>query len=106
PGGSAAGGGGAVDAGPVEDLPVGSAVKVDRDGVQAVVSRPDEDTVVAFSPVCPHQGCMVAPREELYVGPCHSSQLDLRTGAVLAGPAETGLEPYPASVADGRILLG
>lgn len=95
-----------MDAGPVEDLPVGSAVKVDRDGVQAVVSRPDEDTVVAFSPVCPHQGCMVAPREELYVCPCHSSQFDLRTGAVLAGPAETGLEPYPASVADGRILLG
>ncbi|MFE7632290.1 Rieske (2Fe-2S) protein, partial [Kocuria sp. NPDC057446] len=95
-----------VDAGPVEDLPVGSAVKVDRDGVQAVVGRPDEDTVVAFSPVCPHQGCMVAPREEQYVCPCHSSQFDLRTGAVLAGPAETGLEPYPARVADGRILLG
>ena len=97
---------GPVDAGPVEDLPVGSAVKFDRDGVQAVVSRPDPDTVVAFSPVCPHQGCMVTPREELYVCPCHSSQFDLATGEVLAGPAETGLEPYPASVADGRILIG
>ncbi|MEX5256312.1 Rieske (2Fe-2S) protein [Kocuria arenosa] len=97
---------GPLDAGPVEDLPVGSAVTFDRDGVQAVVSRPDPDTVVAFSPVCPHQGCMVTPREELYVCPCHSSQFDLATGEVLAGPAETGLEPYPASVADGRILLG
>lgn len=97
---------GSVDAGAVDDLPVGSAVKVDRDGVQAVVGRPDEDTVAAFSPVCPHQGCMVAPRGEQYVCPCHSSQFDLRTGAVLAGPAETGLEPYPARVVDGRILLG
>lgn len=97
---------GPVDAGPVEDLPVGSAVKFDRDGVQAVVSRPDPETVVAFSPVCPHQGCMVTPREELLVCPCHASQFDLTTGDVLAGPAETGLEPYPASVADGRILLG
>ncbi|WP_336649356.1 Rieske (2Fe-2S) protein [Kocuria rosea] len=97
---------GPVDAGAVEDLPVGSAVKFDRDGVQAVVSRPDPDTVVAFSPVCPHQGCMVAPQEELYVCPCHSSQFDLTTGEVLAGPAGSGLEPYPASVADGRILLG
>ncbi|MFF0988586.1 Rieske (2Fe-2S) protein [Kocuria nitroreducens] len=95
-----------VDAGSVGDLPVGSAVKVDQDGVQAVVSRPDAETVVAFSPVCPHQGCMVAPQEELYVCPCHSSQFDLTTGEVLSGPAETGLEPYPASVAGGRILLG
>ncbi|MEX5299469.1 Rieske (2Fe-2S) protein [Kocuria sp. CPCC 205292] len=107
-GGGTGGTGGAapVDAGPVEDLPVGSAVKVDRDGVQAVVSRPGPDRVVAFSPVCPHQGCMVTPREELYVCPCHSSQFDLTTGEVLAGPAETGLEPYPASVEGGRILLG
>lgn len=97
---------GPVDAGPVEDLPVGSAVKVDRDGVQAVVSRPDPDTVVAFSPVCPHQGCMVTPREELYVCPCHSSQFDLTTGEVLAGPARTGLEPRSARVEGGRILLG
>lgn len=104
--GPAPAGSGPVDAGPVEDLPVGSAVKVDRDGVQAVVSRPDPDTVVAFSPVCPHQGCMVAPREALYVCPCHSSQFDLTTGEVLAGPAESGLEAYPVSVADGRILLG
>lgn len=95
-----------VDAGPVEDLPVGSAVKFDRDGVQAVVSRPAQDTVVAFSPVCPHQGCMVTPREELYVCPCHSSQFDLTTGEVVAGPAETGLEPRRARVEDGRILLG
>ncbi len=97
---------GPVDAGPVEDLPVGSAVKFDRDGVHAVVSRPDPDTVVAFSPVCPHQGCMVTPREDLYVCPCHSSQFDLATGEVLAGPAQSGLEPYPATVAEGRILLG
>jgi nitrite reductase/ring-hydroxylating ferredoxin subunit len=95
-----------VDAGPVEDLPVGSAVRFDRDGVQAVVSRPAADTVVAFSPVCPHQGCMVAPGEDVFVCPCHSSQFDLASGEVLAGPAESGLEPYPASVEDGRIVLG
>lgn len=97
---------GPVDAGPVDDLPVGSGVRVDRGGVQAVVGRPDEDTVVAFSPVCPHQRCMVAPREGQYVCPCHSSQFDLRTGAVLAGPAGTGLESRPVRVADGRIMLG
>lgn len=95
-----------VDAGPVEDLPVGSGVRVDQQGVQAVVGRPSADTVVAFSPVCPHQGCTVTPRDGLYVCPCHSSQFDLATGEVLSGPAETGLEPYPASVEDGRIVLG
>lgn len=95
-----------VDAGPVEDVPVGSAVKIDQDGVRAVVGRPAPDTVVAFSPECPHQGCMVAPGEERYVCPCHSSQFDLATGEVLSGPAEAGLEPRPVRVEGGRILLG
>lgn len=95
-----------VDAGPVEDVPVGSGVKVDRDGVQAVVGRPAEDTVVAFSPVCPHQGCMVVPEDQLYVCPCHASQFDLATGEVRGGPARTGLTPYPVSVREGRIVLG
>ncbi|MEX5268939.1 Rieske (2Fe-2S) protein [Kocuria sabuli] len=95
-----------LDAGPVEDVPVGSGVKVDRDGVQAVVGRPAEDTVVAFSPVCPHQGCMVVPEEQLYVCPCHASQFDLTTGEVRGGPARTGLTPYPVSVREGRIVLG
>ncbi|MFW6188596.1 MAG: Rieske (2Fe-2S) protein, partial [Actinomycetota bacterium] len=95
-----------VDAGPVEDVPVGSAVTVDRGGAQAVVGRPDPGTVVAFSPVCPHQGCMVTPREKLYVCPCHASQFDLRTGEVLSGPAGTGLAPYPVRVEEGRIVLG
>lgn len=95
-----------VDAGPVGDVPVGSAVKVDQDGVQAVVGRPAPDRVVAFSPVCPHQGCMVAPGPERYICPCHSSEFHLATGEVLTGPAETGLEPLPVRVEAGRVLLG
>lgn len=95
-----------LDAGPVEDVPVGSGVKVDQDGVQAVVGRPAEDTVVAFSPVCPHQGCMVVPEDQLYVCPCHASQFDLATGEVRGGPARTGLTPYPVSVREGRVVLG
>ncbi len=95
-----------LDVGPVEDVPVGSGVKVDRDGVQAVVGRPAEDTVVAFSPVCPHQGCMVVPEDQLYVCPCHASQFDLATGEVRGGPARTGLTPHPVSVREGRIVLG
>lgn len=105
-GGTAPAGSGPVDAGAVEDLPVGSAVKFDRDGVQAVLSRPDPDTVVAFSPVCPHQGCMVVPEDQLYVCPCHASQFDLATGEVRGGPARTGLTPHPVSVREGRIVLG
>ncbi|MEF3121540.1 Rieske (2Fe-2S) protein [Kocuria flava] len=96
---------GTVDAGALEDLPVGSGLRVDRDGVQAVVGRPAEGTVVAYSPVCPHQGCTVAPRDGAYVCPCHDSRFDLATGEVLAGPAETGLEPRDVRVEGGRILL-
>ena len=95
-----------VDVGAVEEITVGSGVLVDQGGVQAVVGRPTPDTVVAFSPVCPHQGCMVAPREERYVCPCHASVFDLATGDVLTGPAQTGLDAVPAAVRDGRVLLG
>ena len=95
-----------VDVGAVEEIPVGSGVLVDQGGIQAVVGRPAPDTVTAFSPVCPHQGCMVAPREERYVCPCHASVFDLATGDVLTGPAQTGLEAVPAAVRDGRVLLG
>ena len=88
------------------DVPVGSGISVDKDGVQAVVAQPTEGTFTAYSPVCPHQGCSVNPAKKQFVCPCHSSVFDLATGDVTGGPASTGLTPYPVKVEKGRVIVG
>lgn len=94
------------DVAATEDIPVGTGVKVDKNGVQAVVGQPSKGTFTAFSPVCPHQGCQVNPSGDTYVCPCHSSVFDMSSGDVTAGPATTGLTSYPVSVRNGRVVIG
>lgn len=95
-----------VDVAATSEIPVGGGIKVDKDGVQAVVGQPERGTFTAFSPVCPHQGCMVNPADKRYVCPCHSSTFDMATGDVQGGPATTGLTQYPVTVSGDRIIVG
>ena len=94
------------DVAAASDVPVGSGIAVDKDGVQAVVAQPTEGTFTAYSPVCPHQGCSVNPGKKQFVCPCHSSVFDMATGNVTGGPATTGLTPYPVKVQGGRVVVG
>ncbi len=95
-----------VDVAATTDIPVGQGVKVEKDGLQAVVGQPTEGTFKAFSPVCPHEGCVVNPANKSYVCPCHSSTFDMATGDVQGGPATSGLAEYPVSVQGDRIIVG
>ncbi|MDO4919778.1 Rieske (2Fe-2S) protein [Kocuria sp.] len=88
------------------DVPVGSGISVNTNGVQAVVGHPAEDTFTAYSPVCPHQGCTVNPGQKQFVCPCHNSVFDMSSGDVTGGPAQTGLTPYPVKVEKGRVIVG
>lgn len=89
--------------GPASAVPVGGGAIFADQGV--VVTQPVEGEYTAFSTVCPHQGCAVA---EITGGqiicPCHGSTFDL-SGSVVAGPAPTGLDTVPVTVADDRIVL-
>lgn len=88
----------------LDEVAVGEAVEAtDADGEKVLVSRLSEDEVVAFSAVCPHQGCSVAPNGEQLACPCHGSQFEL-DGSLKRGPAETGLTPYEVEVVDGQVL--
>ena len=101
-----ASGGGGVRAALVrlDEVPVGEAVEAtDADGGKVLVSRLNEDEVVAFSAVCPHQGCSVAPDGAQLTCPCHGSQFEL-DGSLKRGPAEKGLTPYEVEVVDGQVL--
>ena len=88
------------------DVPVGEAISVPGpNGKAVIVGRPTETTAVAFSAICTHQGCTVAPGDGELDCPCHGSRYDL-TGAVINGPAPEPLTPYQVHVKDGFVFDG
>ena len=96
-------GGGALAA--LADVPVGGAVTATTpDGTKVLVARRSETEAVAFSSVCTHQGCTVAPDDEGLSCPCHGSRFDPLTGEVVKGPAERPLEPYAVKVEGDRVV--
>ncbi|UKJ64558.1 Rieske (2Fe-2S) protein [Cellulosimicrobium cellulans] len=101
--------GGGPDVGPgqalasVDDVPVGGALAVTVDGAPLLVTQPEEGTFAAFSAICTHQGCTVAPGDGELLCPCHASRYDLATGAVLGGPAPSPLPEVPVTVDDGEV---
>lgn len=86
------------------DVPVGGGIIVA--GAQTVVTQPTEGEFKAFSSICPHQGCPVTQiRDGHIVCPCHASAFDLSTGAVLSGPARSGLTEKTVTVEGGDISV-
>jgi cytochrome b6-f complex iron-sulfur subunit len=108
-GGSAGSGGSAPNDALVAlgDVPVGGAVAAkDASGAPIVVAQPTAGKAVAFSAVCTHQGCQVAPSGKQLNCPCHGSQFDATTGAVLHGPATKPLPAVAVHVANGQVVAG
>ena len=95
------------DAGPLAqlaDIPVGSAVAATLGGKAVVVAQPTAGTAVAFSAICTHKGCTVAPAGAKLNCPCHGSVYDALTGKVLSGPAPRALTSVPVTVKDGAVV--
>jgi cytochrome b6-f complex iron-sulfur subunit len=91
----------------VADVPVGGAVSAkDAKGAPVIVSRPSENEVVAFSAVCTHKGCTVAPKADRIECPCHGSTYDLATGDNTGGPAPKPLAKVRVKVEDGKVVEG
>ncbi len=101
----AAGGGG--DTLQLSAVPVGSAVAAtDASGRPVVVARPAQDHVVAFSAICTHMGCTVAPAGATLKCPCHGSAFDANTGAVINGPAAQPLPSVAVRVDGSSVVIG
>jgi len=91
--------------GPVAAVQVGSGVVYD--GPKVVVTQPSEGDIRGFTAVCPHQGCLVSEvTDNEILCPCHGSLFSAQDGAVLVGPATTGLAPVAVSVTDDQVVLG
>jgi Rieske Fe-S protein len=68
------------------------------------VARPTDTDAVAFSAICTHQGCTVAPSGSRLNCPCHGSVFNALTGAVEHGPARSPLPSIPVKVVNGNVV--
>lgn len=77
------------------------------DGQRIVLGRTAEG-YVAFDDSCTHRGASLADGAMIcgtVQCPWHGSQFDVRSGAVKAGPAESGIETHRVEASGGEIRL-
>ena len=83
--------------GPASSVPVGGSASFTdpSTGDPSLVIQHTADQFVAFDAICPHAGCTVAYQSgaNIIACPCHGSEFDPKTGAVVLGPSTTGLTP-------------
>ena len=62
----------------------------------------------AFGDTCTHMACSLAGgdlEETTVICPCHGSEFDVTSGAVLQGPAREPVETYETRVEDGDLEI-
>lgn len=85
-------------------VPVGGAAAAkDAQGKPLIVAQPQAGTVVAFSAICTHKQCTVAPAGAELKCPCHGSVFALADGARVSGLAQDPLAKVDVTVVDGQV---
>jgi Rieske Fe-S protein len=88
-------------------MAVGETVPVFDGDVSLAVTRSSQNTVVAVSRTCTHEGCMVllpaVPGQTLDC-PCHGSRFTT-DGAVVNGPAARPLPSFPARIVGSEVVI-
>jgi 3-phenylpropionate/trans-cinnamate dioxygenase ferredoxin subunit len=93
--------------GPVDSVGAGDLKAFEIDGVKVAVANVD-GTLHAFGNVCTHRQCPLAKGDlegTTVTCPCHGSQFDVTTGAVLSGPAEDPVPSYLVRIEDDAIQI-
>jgi cytochrome b6-f complex iron-sulfur subunit len=89
----------------VSAVPVGGAVAAKgADGKPIVVAQPTQGQIVAFSAICTHMGCTVAPAGKELKCPCHGSVFEAATGKNIGGPAPSPLPAVAVKVSGDDVL--
>ena len=103
--GSGPSAGGSKNLAALSAIPDGSTVAVDNpDGGTILLTR-SGNAVTGLNARCTHQGCTVAPMGSTLNCPCHGSQFQPGTGAVLNGPATEPLAKVAVTVTNGQVTL-
>lgn len=109
PAGGAAGSGGAPSGAAgiaaLSSIPDGSTVAVENPNGGTVLLTRTGNTVTGLNAKCTHQGCTVAPQGAVLNCPCHGSQFQPGSGAVLSGPATEPLAKVNVAVSNGQVTL-
>ncbi len=85
----------------------GELVVVEAAGTAVTVTCLDGE-LFAFEDTCPHAGCSLAGgdlEERTIRCPCHFARFDVTTGAVLDGPAATGVRTWAAALSGDELQL-
>jgi Rieske Fe-S protein len=90
----------------LSEVPVGGALSVDGPDGPLIVAQPTQGEAVAFSAICTHQGCTVAPDGDRLRCPCHGSVYEAATGRNIEGPAPRPLDKVTVQVVDGEVVAG
>ena len=96
-----------VDAGPAELQPREELRSI-RHGDRYVAAAFVDGAWFAFADACTHHECPLADGvlESVTIEcTCHGSIFDVRTGAVMRGPATEPIPVYPAEVRAGRVWM-
>ena len=89
------------------DVPVGGAKLAEAAGTTWLVAQPSQGEIVCHSGICTHEGCPLTRIDgDLAICPCHNSQFDIFTGAVVQSPALRALPPQSVTVTGGNVVLG
>jgi Rieske Fe-S protein len=89
----------------VSAVPVGGAVAAKgADGKPIIVAQPAQGQIVAFSAICTHKGCTVAPAGKELKCPCHGSVFEAATGKNIGGPAPSPLPAVSVTVSGDDVL--
>jgi cytochrome b6-f complex iron-sulfur subunit len=93
----------------VDDVPIGGMAQFTVPGTNlpGILVRVDDSTFAAFEQKCTHLSCAVyyvAERQRIEC-PCHNGAFDVRSGAVIQGPAPRGLHRFAVEVRDGSVFL-
>jgi Rieske Fe-S protein len=104
-GAASGGGGGGRRLATVDQVPEGGGLILDKDKI--VLTRDSSGNLHAFSSICTHQGCPVNRVSGGKIScPCHGSQFDASSGAVVAGPAPRPLPQVAVTIRGNAIYTG
>jgi nitrite reductase/ring-hydroxylating ferredoxin subunit len=93
--------------GSVKDVAAGQIRAFDVAGTKVGVANADGE-LYAFDDTCTHRGCSLASGKldgTTVTCPCHGSQFDVRTGAVVRGPAARPVRSRSVQIAGEDLLV-
>jgi nitrite reductase/ring-hydroxylating ferredoxin subunit len=89
-------------------IPLLKAMGVGRSSGTRIALANVEGTIFAIDDKCTHKGCSLGDGKldgSTLQCACHGSRFDVKTGAVVRGPAEDPVRSYPVHVANGEVQV-